>query len=351
MTGEDANPGDGIPPEIAGRIRRRGGTATIYDIADLAGVNPSTVSRALGKPGRVSQPTEARIRAAADQLDFHVNPMARALPTGRSHTLGLMVADITNPVIFDIVRGAEQAAAAEGYILVIAESQESGATEEEAATRLLLSVDGLILATTRLPDERIAALAQRKPVVLLNRLVPGVSGVLPDVETGVGELITHLADHGHRSLVYLSGPPTSWISKRRWRVMAELAEARGIALVEIGPLPPTIDGGRDALHRVRVSRATAAIAFNDLMAIGLIQAATATGLAVPGELSIAGFDDIFGSELIVPALTTVRAQLELAGQRAVNRLLQALADTQDDSEDHPLATTLVVRGSTGPAPV
>lgn len=351
MTGEDADPSDGIPPEIAGRIRRRGGTATIYDIADLAGVNPSTVSRALGKPGRVSQPTEARIRAAADQLDFHVNPMARALPTGRSHTLGLMVADITNPVIFDIVRGAEQAAAAEGYILVIAESQESGATEDEAATRLLLSVDGLILATTRLPDERIAALAQRKPVVLLNRLVSGVSGVLPDVEAGVRELITHVADHGHRSLAYLSGPSTSWISKRRWRVMAELAEARGIALVEIGPLAPTIDGGRDALRRVRVSRATAAIAFNDLMAIGLIQEATAAGLVIPDDLSIAGFDDIFGSELIVPALTTVRAQLELAGQRAVNRLLQVLADTHDDSEDHPLATTLVVRGSTGPAPV
>ena len=88
--------------------RRKNGAATIYDVAELAGVSPSTVSRALGKPGRISAATEARIRVAAEQLSFRINPMARALHTGRTHTLALVVADITNPVVFGMVRGAER---------------------------------------------------------------------------------------------------------------------------------------------------------------------------------------------------------------------------------------------------
>ncbi|WDM42156.1 LacI family transcriptional regulator [Microbacterium luteolum] len=341
---------DELPGEIAERIRRRNGAATIYDIAELAGVNPSTVSRALSKPGRISKKTEEKIRAAADRLDFQFNPMARALPTGRSHTIGLMVADITNPVIFGIVRGAEHTAAAAGYTLVIAESQESGEAEAEAVSRILPSVDGLILATTRLGDERITRLADRKPVILINRQVDGIVGVLPEVEQGVSDLVAHLADLGHTSIAYLSGPETSWISRRRWETLLDAAEGRGIAVVEIGPLSPTIDGGSKALRRVQASRATAAIAFNDLMAIGLIQAASSAGMRIPADLSIAGFDDIFGSELIVPALTTVRAQLQLAGERAVGKVLEALGDATEPVSDEPLATTLVVRGSTGPVP-
>ena len=153
---------------------------------------------------------------------------------------------------------------------------------------------------------------RRKPVILINRQVDGVVGVLPQVEEGVVALVAHLAELGHTSLAYLSGPETSWISRRRWESLLDAAEQRGIAVVEIGPLSPTIDGGRESLRRVQAARATAVIAFNDLMAIGLIQAASASGIRVPDELSVAGFDDIFGSELIVPALTTVRAQLELS---------------------------------------
>ncbi|MEV7692210.1 LacI family DNA-binding transcriptional regulator [Microbacterium sp. NPDC089189] len=334
-----------LPPEIAARVRRRG-AATIYDIAELAGVNPSTVSRALSKPGRISAPTEAKIRAAAERLNFRFNPMARALPTGRSHTLALVVADITNPVVFGIVRGAEMAASAAGYTLVIAESQESGETEAEATERLMPSVDGVVLATTRLSDERIVDIAERKPVVLINRAVEGVPGVLPDVNSGVDALLEHLAGLGHRSLVYLSGPATSWISDRRFARMMEVSERLGLAVVEVGPNAPTIEGGRAALRRVLAAKPSAVVAFNDLIAIGVMQAAAAQGIVVPDELSVAGFDDIFGSELITPPLTTVRAQLVTAGERAVQGLLATLSGEEGPSYD-PLETTLVVRGSTG----
>ncbi|KAA0962544.1 MULTISPECIES: LacI family DNA-binding transcriptional regulator [Microbacterium] len=323
---------------------------TIYDIAELAGVNPSTVSRALSKPGRVSAKTEARIRAAADQLDFRFNPMARALPTGRRQTLALVVADITNPVIFGIVRGAEKTAAEAGYTLVIAESQESDEAEAETIERLLPSVDGVVLATTRLSNERITALAAKKPAVLINRAVDGVSGVLPDIDSGVDALLTHLDGLGHRALVYVAGPSTSWISARRFERLLEGAEHRGMALTEVGHNAPTIEGGRDALRRVIASRATAVIGFNDLIAIGLMQAAAEQGLVVPRDLSVSGFDDIFGSELITPPLTTVRAQLTAAGARAVERLLEILAGAEDERTDAPLETTLVIRESTGAAP-
>ncbi|KQP57937.1 hypothetical protein ASF51_02905 [Agreia sp. Leaf283] len=331
------------------RPRRRSGAPTIYDVAELAGVSPSTVSRALSKPGRISATTEAKIRVAAEHLHFRFNPMARALPTGRTHTIALVVADITNPVVFGIVRGAESAAKADGYTLVIAESQESGDAESEAIERLMPSVDGIVLATTRLPSARIHEIAEQKPVVLINRAVEGIVGILPDIGSGVRELLTHLEELGHRSIAYLAGPETSWISDQRFECMLDATERLGIALVEIGPNAPTIEGGRAALRRVMASRTTAVIAFNDLIAIGLMQAAAAEGITVPHNLSVAGFDDIFGGELITPALTTVRAQLVTAGERAVESLLAELATTDSATQRPPnplLTTTLVVRDST-----
>lgn len=336
--------------EIRSRIRSRGGAATIYDIAELAGVNPSTVSRALGKPGRISAATAERVHAAASALEFRINPAARALQTGKTGMLGLVVADITNPVVFDVVRGAEHEAAAGGYTLVIAESQESSENESEVIERLLPSVDGLVLATTRLSPAKIEDIAKRKPVVLINKAVENVPSLVADVETGVDEVIDHLASLGHRSLVFLAGPSTSWINDRRSEAILAAAERQKLAIVEIGPNAPTIDGGRAATRRVLASRATAVIAYNDLMAIGLMQALQGDAIAVPGCVSVVGFDDIFGSELIVPALTTVRTDLEAAGRQAVSMTLRDPA-TASAAVDVLLPTQLIIRGSTGPGPV
>jgi LacI family transcriptional regulator len=341
---EDAVGAPVAPTEVT-PAPRRSGAATIYDVAQRAGVAPSTVSRALSKPGRISVATEAKIRQAAEELNFRVNPLARALHTGRTRTIALVLADITNPVVFGIVRGAEKAASAEGYTLILAESQESGDVEAAAISRILPSVDGLILAISRLSSERIRTIAAEKPLVLINRSVEDVAAVLPNVSQGVTALLDHLHQLGHRSLAYLSGPPTSWMSERRWEHLLEEAERRGMGLVEIGPNVPTNEGGRAALRRVVAARVTAAVAFNDLVAIGLMKAAAQSGVSVPAHLSIVGFDDIFGSDLIVPGLTTVRAQLELAGQRAVEHLLAAVAG-RDSEPTEALSTELVVRAST-----
>ncbi|KJL34774.1 LacI family DNA-binding transcriptional regulator [Microbacterium azadirachtae] len=326
--------------------------ATIYDVAKLAGVNPSTVSRALTQPGRVNAQTEARIREAAAQLKYRTNPMARALPTGRTKTLGLLIADITNPVIFGIVRGAEHAAGEFGYTLVIAESQESGEREARSAERILPAVDALVLGTTRLADDQIRELAETKPLVVLNREIVGVSTVTPDLEPGIDQALAHLELLGHTALVFLAGPADSWMSRRRGEALKAGAESRGMTISSIGPTDPTIDGGRGALPRVIASRATAVIAYNDIMAIGLLRAAAEHGVAVPGTFSILGFDDIFGSDFTSPALTTVRSPLAAAGGFAVRRALELAGAVEPDDaaaiEAASLETELVIRGSTGP---
>ncbi|MDR7235020.1 LacI family DNA-binding transcriptional regulator [Agrococcus sp. BE272] len=326
--------------------RKRRGRATIYDIAQRAGVNPSTVSRALTRPGRVSEETEARIMQAAKELGYRANPAARALPTGRTRTLALLVADITNPVVFDIIRGAERSAAAGGYTLVIAESQESGTEESSVLDRLLPAVDGFVLAMSRLDDEAIREVASTSPVVLVNRRVDCVESLVPAFEAGIAELVAHLADLGHRRIAYLDGPAQSWTSARRWEAIRDAAAERGIEAVEIGPGEPTLDGGAAQLGAVLESEATAAVAYNDVMAIGLLRAATAAGIAVPGRLSVAGFDDIFGADFTTPQLTTVKAPLTELGEQAV-RALQAIVADEEPERHEPLPSTLIVRGSTG----
>lgn len=326
---------------------------TIYDVAKLAGVNPSTVSRALSQPGRINVKTEAKVHEAAKQLNYRLNPTARALPTGRTNTLGLLIADITNPVIFGIVRGAEQAAAARGYTLIISESQESGEREATSAQRIQPAVDALILGTSRLGNEQITQLAAVKPLVVLNRQIDGVTSVTPNVEPGVDQALAHLEMLRHRSVVFLSGPRDSWMSSHRWETLSAGAKRRGMLILATPPQEPTIAGGEAMLARVIATDATAVIAFNDLMAIGLLRAATEQGIDVPGTFSILGFDDIFGSDFTSPPLTTVRSPLAEAGRIAVMEALQ-LADADRvepaaETEAEQLETELIIRGSTGPA--
>lgn len=329
--------------------RRRAPAPTIYDIARLAGVNPSTVSRALNKPGRVSAKTERRIHDAARELDYRVNPIARALPTGRTNTIGLIVADITNPMFFDIVRGAEHAASLMDYTLVLVESEESTERERVAADRLLHTVDGIVLATSRLSDKAIVSIAGHKPVVVINREVDGIPGIVADVDKGVAEAVRHLVGLGHRSIVYVAGPEASWMSERRWQSIRQRCEWSKVPATSVGPSTPTIDGGRSAAASVRSSGATAVIAYNDLMAIGLMQELAEAGLTIPNDLSILGFDDIFGSDFTTPPLSTIKSPLREEGELAVRMVLAELdgATLDESANAAQLQTRLIVRGSTG----
>lgn len=328
---------------------------TIYDIAELAGVNPSTVSRALSKPGRVSAKTQQRIMDAAEELNYQVNIFARALPTGKTQTVGLIVSDITNPAFFDIIRGAETAAAGRDYTLMLAESTESAEHEMTAARRMLATVDALILASPRLSDEEIQVLAAKKPVILVNRKVDGVASVVADLEPGVADAVRHLAAMGHTSISYVAGPERSWMSKRRWESIKARCDWHGIALSQVAAGMPTVEGGRRAAAAVRAGHATAVFCYNDLMAIGLMRELQAAGVDVPAELSILGFDNIFGSDFTTPPLSTIKSPLHELGVAALMQVLDAAgAGTDAESGGGPVpgsvhGTELVLRGSTGAA--
>ncbi len=332
-----------------GPRRRSGSAPTIYDVAKLAGVNPSTVSRALNTPGRINARTEARVHAAAQELRYRSNPMAKALPTGRTSTIALILSDITNPMIAGIVRGAQEVAAERGYTIVLAESQESGEIERTAADRIVRSVDGIVLAASRLDDAQIVEFADEKPLVLINRELEGVESLIGDVEPGIDEAVAHLHLLGHQRIVYLSGPDESWMSRHRAEVIREIGARRGVGIEVVGPNLPTLESGGAALPRLLASGATAVMAYNDIMAIGLLRAAGAYGLAVPDELSIIGFDDVFGADFTAPPLTTVRMPLLSLGALAVRRLLSLVDDDLEQPRVEPPASQLMIRGSSGRA--
>lgn len=335
-------------PQGAEKPARNGkGSATIYDIAKLAGVNPSTVSRALSKPGRVSAKTQKLIEDAAAQLEYRVNPFARALPTGRTNTLALIVADITNPTFFGIIRGAESTATARDYTMMLAESAESPDTELTAARRMLATVDGLILASPRMEDARILELAKDKPVVVINRQVEGVPSVVPDVNKGIGEAVRNLAANGHRKIAYVAGPLQSWMTSRRWEGVKAACEWSHLECVQLPSSKPTVDGGRQVARDVVASGATAVMTYNDLLAIGLMQELQAAGMQVPDQISIVGFDDIFGADFTTPALTTVRSPMTACGTEAATLLLDVLHGSEAVSSTLQVETELVVRGSSG----
>lgn len=334
---------DGLP-SLAGPSK----AATIYDIARVAQVSPSTVSRALSTPGRLNAKTEARIRQVAQDLNFHKNPLASALPTGRSDMLGVLVSDLTNPVFFEMVRGADRSAQAAGNTMMLSESQESAEREKETARRMLSVVDGLILSSSRQSDEDIYQLSQIKPLVVVNRCVPKVLSIVPDLEPGINDLMDRIKAAGHTRICYLAGPQESWMNTARRTALATAAANRRLAFEVLESQEPTVAGGSGQLSRVQTAKATVVIAFNDLMAIGLMRAAIATGVDVPAELSVIGFDDIFGAELTSPELTTVRAPLGGLGEFAVTELLALVGRQNVISEPNEIrfgVTELVLRGS------
>lgn len=325
--------------------KRVGGNPTIYDIAELAGVNPSTVSRALNNPGRISPKTEEKIRAAAKELNYQANLFARALPTGRTKIVAVIVADITNPMFFEAVRGVEKVTDEKGYTLIVAESEESSAREAGAIEKLMPSVDGIFLVTTRLSDEEIRRLNERKPIVLLNRRLRGVMDVIPDVEPGIVSAIKHLKSTGHTSVAFVSGPQQAWMSRHRWDLIMKQAISEKMKVVEIGPNDPTVQGGYSAADVVLASGMTAAICYNDLMAIGLLRALSEKKVSVPKQVSVIGFDNIFGSDLTTPALSTIQSPLREMGTRAALKLLSKLEGDESTLKFPGLSTELVIRAS------
>ncbi|WP_436791654.1 LacI family DNA-binding transcriptional regulator [Yinghuangia sp. YIM S10712] len=336
---ERAVPGEGTPAK----------PPTIYDVAKAAGVAASTVSRALTRPGRVGAATAAHVRQVAADMGYKANPLGPGLRTGRTSMLALVVSDVTNPFYAEIIRGAQSAASEAGFILVLVNAQESGRIERENLERALPTIEGVILAGTRMSDSAIGVMAKQRPVVVLNRDVPGVPGVVLDNAEGARAAVEHLVSLGHRSLTYVAGPEASWVDGVRWHNLRQAAADLGCRATRTGPRAPTVAGGREAADALRGTPPTAIVAYNDQLAIGLMLALQNRGVRVPEDTSIVGFDNVYPAQIVTPGLTTVAAPLRAQGRAAANALLAARENPEAVAgKPRTLPVKLVVRGSTGP---
>jgi LacI family repressor for deo operon, udp, cdd, tsx, nupC, and nupG len=336
----------GSTPKAWGDVPART-SVTIYDVARHAGVAPSTVSRAFARPGLVNSETAARIRAAAVELGYRSHPLARALTTSKSRMLALMISDVTNPFYAELIRGAQIAASAADYTVVLTDARESAVLEREALERVLPMVEGFVIGSSRMSDSTLQIIAKQRPMVVLNRHLVGVPSVVTDNARGMRRAVEHLGELGHQHITYVAGPEASWVDGMRWRALREAAHELHLHTRRVGPVAPTAEGGRTAALGLLDDPPTAVIAYNDLVAIGVMLAFTAAGIRVPQAVSVIGFDNILPAELVSPGLTTVAAPLRTLGTTAVKNVLAMISGALPRSDDaFVLPTRLVVREST-----
>lgn len=323
---------------------------TIYDVAHHCGLAASTVSRTFNKPGRVNARTRERVRAAAREIGYEPPALARAEAPGRMRTLTLVVTDIANPYYSTVIKAAQARCIERDYTLALTDSDESPQVEASNLRRLLATTSGGILATSRLSDEVVLQLFRHRPLVMVNREIQGIPSLVVDTASGMRKAVRHLAAFGHSRIAYLSGPRNSWVNGQRWGAVRQEASSLGVHAAFLGPFSPNRQGGHEAADALALDGATAAIAYNDLIAIGAQQHLQGLGIRLPQDRSLIGCDDIFGADLTVPALTTIAGPADKLGTYAVDIVHSRLAGDSRPPSSMTFDAHLVVRGSTGPAP-
>jgi LacI family transcriptional regulator len=329
---------------------------TLHDVAAKAGVHISTASRALNAEtrNRVNTTTAKRVLRAAQSLGYQPNLMARGLRTSRTHSVGMIIPDLTNPIFPPIVRGAEDVLAGSEYALLLSNTDYDAIREERAFAALSRLVDGLIIASAhREHPLTLAAVRDGVPVVLVNGLVDNaeVPAVVPDYGSGVAQIVDHLTKLGHTSIAYLSGPLVMSPSVTRLAALREAMRQHGLT---IDPALMAIvdswnkDEGAAALLKMldHGPPFTAVIANSDLLALGCYAAIAERGLSCPEDISITGFHDIPLVSNLDPPLTTVRVPRRALGAEAANLLLEAMQTRSRHPKVLTLPVELVVRGST-----
>ena len=341
------SPSDGLRGQ-----RRR---LTINDIARYAGVSVSTVSRVIRDSSDVGHVTRARITKVIQDTGYRPSYVARALVSGTSRTLGLLVSDITNPFYPQLAKSVESEARARGYALVICNTGDEAAESVAYVHRLLdQRVDGIIHASTG-PDEDavIAAVGDTRRIVFTNRRPKSqeASYVVADNEGGAAILARHLIVNGHRRLGFISGPGWASNSRERLAGMRSAAEEMGAELL-VAPGDFRDDAGKSAITEWMSGMGTlpdAIVAVNDRAALSVLATLAELRIDVPARVAVAGFDNISLASSTLIGLTTVAQPIEDLGRRSVRLLLNQLAGRRRPPVRVVLQSRLHVRGTTTPA--
>lgn len=336
-------------------------SVTIRDVAARAGVSIATVSRVLNQSGPVRNETRARVEQVAAELNFTPHGAARSLTTRRTHTFGVVLPDLYGEFFSEVIRGMDPLARRNGYHLLLSSSHDNRRDIEFALQAMRGRVDGLIVMSPDVSAKELAPFLPRDiPVVLLNCDV-GEDGALDALNVdnfgGARDMVLHLAGLGHQRIAMIAGSDSNFDARERMRgYRAALGEAGLLTadewVVEGGF---TEEGGFEAaLELARCDpRPTAVFCANDSMAIGAMSALRSMGLHVPGDVAVAGFDDVPIARYFSPALSSVQVDVHRLGARAVEMLCNALGKEKAQAPVHEtLSTRLVLRrscGANGPA--
>jgi LacI family transcriptional regulator len=345
------------PPDI----QPRRGPATIRDVAELARVHPSTVSRAMNTAtrSRVKADTVTRVLDAAGKLGYRANATARALRLQRSQSVGVIVPDLTNPIIPPIVQGIESRVGDAGYVVLLGNTAHSDERERLYIDAMTSNqVGGIISAAAHENDDALAeAMAMGIAVVLVNRAVDdgSIAAAVPDDRLCSELAVAHLARLGHQKIAHVAGPPTTTTGFLRRAGFEEALVRRGL------PLDPasvavceryTIEEGERACRELlqRHRDFSAIVAGNDMIALGCYDALAEAGLRCPSDISIVGCNDMPFTDRFNPPLTTVDVSPTQLGIAAAELLLDLLEEPDRVPRQVFIAPRLVVRASTaGPS--
>lgn len=329
---------------------------TMSDVAQKAGVSLMTVSRVINHKDDVNPETRQRILQVIEELGYRPSAIARSLATQRTRTIGLVIPDVSNPFFADITRGIEQLAYAQSYHVFLCNTEEDPQRELALIESLEENrVDGLILCSSRLSDSLLADILPRlTAAVLINRIIDNggensFPSVILDDERG-GLLATrHLLERGRTEIGFLAGPVNSFSGQgRRKGYLAAMREA-GISPEPgwIANCQPSVEGGYLSTRRLLSENPelTALFCYNDLVAVGALQACSELDCRIPRDLMVVGYDDIPLAALVSPTLTTCQVQRRELGHLAVEALLERMEECPAGCRQIVLQPDLVIRQS------
>jgi len=328
-------------------------SVTMRDVARKARVSIKTVSRVVNSQGEVSEETRQRVLAAIEELGYRPSKVARALVTRRTDTVGLIVGDIANPFFPEVARGVMDTAEAQGYNVFLCNSD--GDVEQEA--RILHSmadhaVDGVIVYPGFGGGDNLRTFAEHHaPLVTINCFFdyPGASRVMLDTRRGARLAVDYLLGKGHTAIGMLAGQAPSLSLMRRVRGYRDALKAHGLPVITEWILPgsPVMARGVESTRQLltQYPQITAIFAYNDLLAVGAMQACRELGRRVPDDCAIVGFDDIPLAAMLTPPLTTVRVDKYELGRQAMSRLLDMLDSPGTSFPPVYLDVELVIRES------
>ncbi|PJL07370.1 LacI family DNA-binding transcriptional regulator [Stenotrophomonas maltophilia] len=321
---------------------------SINDVARVAGVSKSTVSRVLGG-GPVSEAVRGRVEAAIRQTGYHPNLQARRLRARHTGIIGLIVADIRNPFFTALIRAVEEVAYREGLRVTLCNTDED--PEREALYLQLMHeerISGLIFAPTRTTVGRLERLALGYPTVLVDRAAPGgsIDSVVLDNPAAMAGLVEHLVARGYRRIGGLFGSTSTTAAERRDGYLAAM-RTHGLE-PDYREVEPTAEAAIATVEQwlAGPSRPEALVASNSLLLMGALKAARSAGLAIPDALALAGFDNERWTELVEPGITVIEQPVEEMGRAAMSLLLERLRAPELPVRRLVMTGRCVVRGST-----